>query len=154
VCAACPTPRLNQSYELRPPWEQHLRYVPHRVRNGYNTMFGVPMKLGIAKYVLQRKLTINMTTEEESVKVININNESTGDIEDENIDHEPTLDLQLQGNDNTGVTEAHVTMKVETEVQNKKIDPEAISVTPRRDNCGYQQGSERKSVWRGCQGKT
>ena len=35
--AACPTPRLNQSYELRPPWEQHLRYVPHRVRNGYNT---------------------------------------------------------------------------------------------------------------------
>ena len=37
VCAACPTPRLNQSYELRPPWEQHLRYFPHRVRNGYNT---------------------------------------------------------------------------------------------------------------------
>jgi len=36
VCAACPTPRLNQSYELRPLWEQHLRYVPHRVRNGYN----------------------------------------------------------------------------------------------------------------------
>ena len=36
MCAACPTPHLNQSYELRPPWEQHLRYVPHRVRNGYN----------------------------------------------------------------------------------------------------------------------
>ena len=36
VCATCPTPRLNQSYELRPPWEQHLRSVPHRVRNGYN----------------------------------------------------------------------------------------------------------------------
>jgi len=36
VCAACPTSRLNQSYELRPPWEQHLRYVPHRVRNRYN----------------------------------------------------------------------------------------------------------------------
>jgi len=36
VCAACLTPRLNQSYELRPPWEQHLRYVPHRVHNGYN----------------------------------------------------------------------------------------------------------------------
>ena len=35
--AACPTPCLNQSYELRPPCEQHLRYVPHRVRNGYNT---------------------------------------------------------------------------------------------------------------------
>ena len=39
MCAACPTPRLNQSYELRPPWEQHLRYVPHRVRNGYNMLF-------------------------------------------------------------------------------------------------------------------
>ena len=38
VCVACPTPRLNQSYELRPPWEQHLRYVPHRVRNGYNNV--------------------------------------------------------------------------------------------------------------------
>ena len=39
MCAACPTPRLNQSYELRPPWEQqHLRYVPHRVRNGYNSV--------------------------------------------------------------------------------------------------------------------
>jgi len=37
VCAACTTPRLNQSYELRPPWEQHLRYVPHRFRNGYNS---------------------------------------------------------------------------------------------------------------------
>jgi len=37
MCAACPTPRLNESYELRPPWEQHLRYVPHRVHNGYNT---------------------------------------------------------------------------------------------------------------------
>ena len=41
MCAACPTPRLNQSYELRPPWEQHLRYVPHRVRNGHNTLFHV-----------------------------------------------------------------------------------------------------------------
>ena len=37
MCAACPTPRLNQSYELRPPWEQHLRYVPHRVHNGHNS---------------------------------------------------------------------------------------------------------------------
>ena len=37
VCAACPTPSLNQSYELRPPWGQNLRYVPHRVRNGYGT---------------------------------------------------------------------------------------------------------------------
>jgi len=36
VCAASPTPRLNQSYELRPPWEKQQRFVPHRVRNGYN----------------------------------------------------------------------------------------------------------------------
>ena len=39
VCAACPTPRLNQSYELRPSWEQHPRYVPHRVSNGYNSCY-------------------------------------------------------------------------------------------------------------------
>jgi len=38
VYAACPTPRLNQSYELRSPWEQHLGYIPHRVRNGYNKL--------------------------------------------------------------------------------------------------------------------
>jgi len=37
VCAACPTPRLNLSSELRPSWEQHPRYVPHRVHAGYNT---------------------------------------------------------------------------------------------------------------------
>ena len=37
MCAPCPTPRLNQSYKLRPPWEQHLIHVPHRVRNGYNS---------------------------------------------------------------------------------------------------------------------
>ena len=36
MCAACPTPRLNLCSELRPYWEQHPRYVPHRVRNGYN----------------------------------------------------------------------------------------------------------------------
>ena len=39
MCAACRTPHRDQSYELCPPWEQHLRYVPHRVRNGYNTAF-------------------------------------------------------------------------------------------------------------------
>jgi len=33
---AYPTPRLNLSSELRPFWEQHPRYVPHRVREGYN----------------------------------------------------------------------------------------------------------------------
>ena len=37
VCAACPTPRLNLSSELRPSWEQYPRYVPHRVRAGYNS---------------------------------------------------------------------------------------------------------------------
>jgi len=36
VCVACPTPRLNQSYELRPFWEQYSRHVPERVRAGYN----------------------------------------------------------------------------------------------------------------------
>ena len=41
VCAACPTPRLNQSYELCPPWEQHLRHLPYRVRNGYNTLLSL-----------------------------------------------------------------------------------------------------------------
>ena len=28
-------PVLTRVTELRPPWEEHLRYVPHRVRNGY-----------------------------------------------------------------------------------------------------------------------
>ena len=35
----------------------------------YEAMFGVPMKLGIANYVLPRKLTINMATEEDLEKV-------------------------------------------------------------------------------------
>ena len=96
----------------------------------YEAMFGVPMKLGIANSVLPRNLTTNMTTEEDLEKVININNECTGDIEDEDTDHEPTLDLELQGNDNTSETETYVTMKVETKVQNEKIDPEAFSKTP------------------------
>ena len=67
----------------------------------YETMFGVPMKLRIANSALPRNLTINMTTQEGLEKVININNECTGDIEDEDTDHEPTLDLELQGNDIT-----------------------------------------------------
>ena len=71
-----------------------------------------------------------MTTEEDLEKVININNECTGDIEDAGTVHEPTLDLELQGNDNTSATETYVTMEVETEVQNQKIDPETISETP------------------------
>jgi hypothetical protein len=49
----------------------------------YEALFGVPMKLGNANSVLPRNLTINMTTEEDLEKVININNECTGDIEDE-----------------------------------------------------------------------
>ena len=96
----------------------------------YEAMFGVPMKLGIANYVLPRNLTINMTTEEDLEKVININNECTDDIEDEDSDHEPTLDFELQGNDNTSGTETYITMEVETEVQYQKIDLEAISKTP------------------------
>jgi len=98
----------------------------------YEAMFGVPMKLGIANSVLPRNVTINMTTEENLEKVININNERMGDIEDEDTDNEPTLDLELQGNDNTSATETYVTMEVETEVQNKKIDPEAILKPPDR----------------------
>jgi hypothetical protein len=58
-------------------------------------MFGVPMKLGIADSLLPRNVTVNMTTEEDLKEVININNECTGDIEDEDTDHEPTLDLEL-----------------------------------------------------------
>jgi len=38
--------------------------------------------------------------------------------------------LELQSNDNTCETETYVTMEVESEVQNRKIDPEAISKTP------------------------
>jgi hypothetical protein len=96
----------------------------------YEAMLGVPMKLGIGNSVLPRNLTIKMTTEEDLEKVININNECTGDIEDEDTDHEPALDLELQGNDNTSETETYVTMEVETEVQNEKMDPEAFSKTP------------------------
>jgi DNA-binding protein YbaB len=70
-----------------------------------------------------------MTTEKDLEKVININNECAGDIENEDTDHEPTLDLELQGN-NTRETETNITMEVETEVQNEKIDPEAFSETP------------------------
>ena len=36
----------------------------------------------------------------------------------------------MQGNDNTSETETCVRMEVETEVQNQKIYPEAISKTP------------------------
>ena len=38
--------------------------------------------------------------------------------------------LELQGNDNTNETETYVTMEVETEFQNKKMDAEAFSKTP------------------------
>jgi len=113
-------------------WSEGLRFVQAMKNRAYHegikcspyeAMFGVPMKLGIANSVLPRNLTINMTTEEDLEKVININNECTGDIEDEDTDHEPTLDLELQGNDNTSETETYITMEVETEVQNEKMDP-------------------------------
>ena len=89
-------------------------------------MFGVPMKLGIANSVLPRNLTIKMITEEDLEKVININIECTGDIQDEDTDHEPPLDLELQGNDNTSETETCVTMEVETKVQKEKNRPRSI----------------------------
>ena len=120
-------------------WSEGLRFVQamkNRAyhegikRSPYEAMFGVPMKLEIANSVLPRNLTIKMTTEEDLEKVININNECTGDIQDEDTDHEPALDLELQGNDNTSETETYVTMEVETEVQNEKMYPEAFSKTP------------------------
>ena len=73
----------------------------------YETMFGVPVELGIANCVVPRNLNINMTTEEDFEKVININNECTGDTADEDTDHEPTLDLKLQGNGNKSATEIY-----------------------------------------------
>jgi len=110
-------------------WSEGLRFV-HAMKNRacharikcspYEATFGVPLKLGIANSVLPRNLTINMTTEEDLEKVISINNECTGDTADEDTDHEPTLDLELQGNDNTSATETYITMEVETEVQYKK----------------------------------
>ena len=87
----------------------------------YEAMFGIPMKLGIAISVLPRNLTFNMTTEENLEKVININNECTGDIEDEDTDHEPALHLELQGNDNTSETETYVTMKWRPKIKMKKL---------------------------------
>ena len=57
MCAACPTPRLNQSYELRPPWEQHLRYVPHRVRNGHNSAGTHEQKINFPSFTQIQKFT-------------------------------------------------------------------------------------------------
>ena len=94
--------------------------------SSYEPMFDVPMRLGITNSVLPRNLTINMTTEEDLEKVININNKCTVDIEDEDTDNEPTLDLELQSNNNTSETETYVTMEVETEVQNAKNRPRSI----------------------------
>jgi len=71
-----------------------------------------------------------MTTEEDLEKVININNECMDDIQDEDTDHEPTRDLESQGNGDTSTSETYVTMEVEIEVQNQKTDTEAISETP------------------------
>jgi len=65
-------------------WSEGLRFV-QAIKNGayheglkcspYDAIFGVSMKLGIANSVLSPNLTINMTTEEDLEKVININNE-------------------------------------------------------------------------------
>jgi len=88
-----------------------------------------------------------MTTEEDLEKVININIECTGDVEDEDTDHEPTLDLELQGNDKTSATEIYGTMEVETvetEVQNKKLDPEAISKTSDRTTATISRAQKVK----------
>jgi len=88
----------------------------------YEALFVVPVELGIANSVLPRNLTINMTTEEDLEKVLYID-KCTGDIAEEDIDHEPTLDLELQGNVNKSETGTYVTMEVETEVRNEKNRP-------------------------------
>jgi hypothetical protein len=108
-------------------------------------MFGVPMKLGIADSVLPRNVTVNMTTEEDLEKVINVNTECTDDIEDKDTNHEPTLDLELQNNDNTSETETNVTMEVEAEVQNEKIDPEAFSKAPDGTAATTREGLEEQA---------
>src|SRR5215510_4947037 len=67
-------------------WSEGLRFVQTMKNRAYHKgikcssyeiMFGVPMKLGIANSVLPRNLTINMTTEEDLEKVLNVNNECT-----------------------------------------------------------------------------
>jgi len=52
-----------------------------------------------------------------------------------------------QGNDNTSETENYVTMEVETEVQNQKIYPEAISKTPDRTTASIK-GAQKVKVFR------
>jgi len=52
--------------------------------------------------------------------------------------------LELQGNDNTSETENYVTMEVQTEVQNQKIDPEAISKTPDRTTATVSRAQKVK----------
>jgi hypothetical protein len=59
--------------------------------SSYEAMFGVPMKLGISNSVLPRNSTIKMTTEEDLEKFINITNECSGDIQDEDTDREQLL---------------------------------------------------------------
>jgi len=52
--------------------------------------------------------------------------------------------LELQGNDNTSATETYVTMGVETEVQNRKIHPEAIAKTPEGTTATISRAQEVK----------
>ena len=44
-------------------------------------------------------------------------------------------------------------MEVETEVQNQKIDPEAISKTPDGTTAAISRAQKSESVSRGCQGR-
>jgi len=52
--------------------------------------------------------------------------------------------LELQGIENRSETETYVTMEVETEVQNKKIDPESISKTPDGTNATVSRAQKVK----------
>ena len=70
MCAVCPTPRLNQSYELRPPWEQHLRYVPHRVRNGYKSVLGTEILCSVIRRVSCHRRLILLQREAYHTRII------------------------------------------------------------------------------------
>jgi len=52
--------------------------------------------------------------------------------------------LELQGNDNTSETETYVTMEEETQFQNQKIVPEAISKTPDRTTATISRAQKVK----------
>lgn len=80
-------------------------------------------KLGIANLVLERYLTINMTTDENLEKVIkilimNALIMNAGNIADKDVDYEPPIENKLKGNNNVSETETYLKLEADTEVQN------------------------------------